>query len=89
MGSNLIPSVRYKDAHAAIDWLERAFGMKRHVVYEGKSGSIDHAELTFGSGMIMLGSATNTGPITQRYARPDEIGRTSRSIGSDSAGMGT
>jgi uncharacterized glyoxalase superfamily protein PhnB len=32
-GSTLIPSLRYRDAHAAIAWLERAFGFEQHVVY--------------------------------------------------------
>jgi hypothetical protein len=73
-GSVLIPSLRYKDAPAAIAWLERAFGFERHAVYEGPEGTVAHAELSFGSGMIMLGSATNPGPYTHLYATPQEIG---------------
>jgi uncharacterized glyoxalase superfamily protein PhnB len=73
-GSMLIPSVRYRDAHAAIAWLEKAFGMVRHAVYEGKTGGVDHAELRFGTGMIMLGSASNQGPMKPLYATPEEIG---------------
>jgi uncharacterized glyoxalase superfamily protein PhnB len=72
-GSVLIPSLRYRDAHAAIAWLERAFGMTRHAVYDGKAGNVDHAELRFGTGMIMLGSATNPGPNIRFYATPAEI----------------
>jgi uncharacterized glyoxalase superfamily protein PhnB len=53
---DVIPFLRYEDAPAAIDWLERAFGFKRHTVVEGDDDGIDHAELRFGSGMIMLGS---------------------------------
>src|ERR1700760_4648655 len=74
MSSTLIPSVRYKDAHAAIAWLERAFGMVCHAVYDHPDGTVAHAELTFGSGMIMLGTAgTNPGPMTRFYAMPQEI----------------
>jgi len=73
-GSVLIPSARYKDAHAAIAWLERAFGFERHAVYDGPDGTVAHAELRFGTGMIMLGSATNPGPLTHLYATPQEIG---------------
>lgn len=73
-GSVLIPSLRYREAHAAIAWLEKAFGMVRHAVYEGKGGGVDHAELQFGTGMIMLGSASNPGPNTRFYATPEEIG---------------
>jgi uncharacterized glyoxalase superfamily protein PhnB len=74
VGSVLIPGLRYKDAHAAIAWLERAFGFVRHAVYEGPEGTIAHAEMRFGTGMIMLGSATNPGPLTRLYATPGEIG---------------
>lgn len=73
-GSMLIPSLRYRDAHAAIAWLERAFGFVRHAVYDGPEGTVGHAELRFGTGMIMLGSATNPSPHKQIYATPEEIG---------------
>jgi uncharacterized glyoxalase superfamily protein PhnB len=51
----VIPTLRYKDAHAAIDFLERAFGFERKAVYED-GGTVHHAELTHGRGMVMLGS---------------------------------
>ena len=73
-GSTLIPSLRYKDAHAAIAWLETAFGFVRHAVYDGPEGTVAHAELRFGTGMIMLGSATNVSPHSHFYAIPGEIG---------------
>lgn len=56
MPSPIIPSLRYRDAPRAIDWLCDAFGLVRHLVVEGEGGGIDHAQLTFGAGMIMLGS---------------------------------
>jgi len=73
-GSVLIPSMRYKDAHAAIEWLERVFGFERHAVYDGPDNTVGHAELRFGSGMIMLGSASNDSPMKELYATPAEIG---------------
>lgn len=54
---DVIPAIRYRDAAAAIDWLERAFGFERHMVVEGEDGVVEHAELRVGSGMVMLGSA--------------------------------
>ena len=57
--TTLIPSLRYRDALAMIDWLERAFGFHRHSVYLGENGLVAHAQLTFGNGMLMLGSAAN------------------------------
>ena len=50
------PGMRYADAPAAIDWLERAFGLQRQAVYPGPDGTVAHAQLTFNGGMIMLGS---------------------------------
>jgi uncharacterized glyoxalase superfamily protein PhnB len=53
----IIPTLRYKDAKAAIDFLERAFGLERKAVYENEDGTVGHAELTYGRGMVMLGSS--------------------------------
>jgi uncharacterized glyoxalase superfamily protein PhnB len=54
--STIFPGLRYRNAPAAIDWLEKVFGFKRHAVHEGENGIILHAELTLGNGMILLGS---------------------------------
>jgi uncharacterized glyoxalase superfamily protein PhnB len=56
-GSSVIPALRYEDAPAAIEWLKRAFGFEEHFVVPGEEGTIAHAQLTLGTGMIMLGSA--------------------------------
>ena len=55
-GSHIIPTMRYKDAPKAIDWLCKAFGFERHLVVPGENGTIGHAQLSFGNAMIMLGS---------------------------------
>jgi uncharacterized glyoxalase superfamily protein PhnB len=73
-GSVLIPSLRYKDAHAAIAWLEQTFGFKRHALYEGPGRTVAHAELSFGNGMVMLGSASNESPLRHLYVTPADIG---------------
>ena len=52
----LYPTLRYTDAPAAIDFLERAFGFRRLNVYENPDGTIAHAELAFGPCILMLGS---------------------------------
>jgi uncharacterized glyoxalase superfamily protein PhnB len=57
----IIPTLRYTDAPAAIDFLERAFGFERKAVY-GDSDVIHHAELTCGRGMVMLGSTGRGDP---------------------------
>ncbi len=55
--ATVIPTLRYGDAPAAIEWLCEAFGFEKHLVVPGESGTIAHAQLVFGNGMIMLGSA--------------------------------
>ncbi|MET0402956.1 MAG: VOC family protein [Cystobacter sp.] len=52
----LYPTLRYKDATAAIRWLGAAFGFEEHVVVPGPGGSVAHAELRFGTGILMMGS---------------------------------
>ena len=54
--NDIYPILQYRDAHAAIDWLERAFGFERAAVYEGPDGAVVHAELRHGDGMVMIGS---------------------------------
>jgi uncharacterized glyoxalase superfamily protein PhnB len=55
--ANIIPTLRYKDAAAAIDWLCNAFGFEKHLVVPAENGMIAHAQLVFGNGMVMLGSS--------------------------------
>lgn len=54
--STIMPTMRYKDAPAAIEWLCQILGFTRHEVCPAPDGTIAHAELTLGGGMIMLGS---------------------------------
>jgi uncharacterized glyoxalase superfamily protein PhnB len=53
---SVYPTLRYTDAPAAIEFLVRAFGMTRETVLENPDGSIAHAELGWGNGIVMLGS---------------------------------
>jgi uncharacterized glyoxalase superfamily protein PhnB len=46
----------YKDAFAALDWLETAFGFERTMVITDKEGNLGHAEMRFGDGYIMIGT---------------------------------
>ncbi len=71
--STVIPGHRYRNAPAAIDWLCQVFGFERHAVYEGKNGTIDHAELTLNGGMIMLGSGKDD-EYGRGFKSPGELG---------------
>lgn len=60
--TKIYPALKYDDAPAAVDWLERAFGFSKHMVAEGEQGTIAHAELRLDGAMIMLGSLGKPDP---------------------------
>ena len=70
---NVIPCLRYRDAPAAIEWLRDTFGFEVQFVVPNPDGGIAHAQLTFGNGMIMLGSAFDT-EYGRLLKQPSEIG---------------
>ncbi|MEC5384368.1 VOC family protein [Uliginosibacterium sp. H3] len=72
--ATLIPCLRYRNAAAMIEWLCGAFGFEKHAVYPNADGSIAHAQLSFGNGMIMLGSVQNGSEWGGLIKQPDEIG---------------
>lgn len=69
----VIPCMRYRDAPAAIDWLCRVFGFERHLVVPNEDGTIAHAQLALGNGMVMLGSVLDT-DFGKLMTQPDAIG---------------
>ena len=73
--ATIIPVLRYRDAPVAIEWLCQTFGFEKNLVVPNEDGSIAHAQLSFGNGMIMLGSVpkqeTDFGRLMKQ---PDEIG---------------
>lgn len=76
--STVIPCLKYRDAPRMIEWLCRVFGFQKHLVVADPEGTIAHAELSLGTGMIMLGSvrAGDQGnEFGELIAQPDEIGR--------------
>jgi uncharacterized glyoxalase superfamily protein PhnB len=75
--ATIIPTLRYRDAAAAIEWLCRAFGFERHLVVPGDNGRIEHAQLVLGNGMIMLGTQ-----------RDDEFGKLQKTP-AEVGGVGT
>ncbi len=51
----LYPTFRYRDAAQMIDWLEKAFGFRLDAKFMD-GDKVAHAQMSFGSSMIMLGS---------------------------------
>jgi uncharacterized glyoxalase superfamily protein PhnB len=71
MKPNIFPALRYKDDHAAIDWLLRAFGFEKHVVFDGPGGDVAHGELRFGPQRVwpeLQQSAAEREPVDARAA---------------------
>jgi uncharacterized glyoxalase superfamily protein PhnB len=72
-GTPVIPTVRYRDVPKAVEWLCRAFGMQVHRVVTDAGGAPRYAELTIGSGMLMVAPIEDT-PFGKLMVQPDEIG---------------
>jgi uncharacterized glyoxalase superfamily protein PhnB len=53
----LYPLLRYRDARAAQQWLQEAFGFEPVALHEDDSGNVAHAEMRWGSDLIMFGTA--------------------------------
>jgi uncharacterized glyoxalase superfamily protein PhnB len=65
-------SLIYSDAAKAIDWLCHAFGFEVRLKVEGDGGRIEHSELVFGEGLIMV-----SGPKPEKYPyrrAPSDVG---------------
>ena len=73
--ATVIPCLRYRDVLAAIEWLCKNFGFEKRLVMPTDDGTIAHAQLSFGNGMIMLGPVLEVETEFGRLIKqPDEIG---------------
>lgn len=78
--TSVVPTMRYRDADAAITWLETVLGFKQYAVYrDPQRGHVVHAELRHtrangATGMVMLGSTANESDMATHYVQPDEAG---------------
>ncbi|RFU88472.1 glyoxalase [Streptomyces triticagri] len=71
---SIVPTLLYTDPKAAIQQLTDAFGFTRAAVYENDDGVVVHAELTYGNGMVMLGSKGRGGPFDEVMAGAGPVG---------------
>ena len=68
-------SIFYDNAGEAIDWLCKAFGFEVRLRIDGEGGRIEHSELAYGEGLIMVGSTGKTDkPNRQHFASPASHG---------------
>jgi PhnB protein len=69
----ITPYLLYEDVAAALDWLSAAFGFEERLRFDGADGYVNHAEMSFRGGSIMMG---DPGPD---YRNPKRLGgRTSQ-----------
>ena len=78
-GSSLIPCVLYRDAPAAIAWLGEVFGLREQLRVPGEDGSIHHAQLLHGNGMLMLGTLRD-GNYAGNLRDPRQVGGNTQGI---------
>ena len=55
-GRTIVPTLRYRDVSAAIDWLCNAFWFARRLVVPGPKETIMHSELALGNAVVMVSS---------------------------------
>lgn len=73
MAASLIPNLRYDDPDKALEFLGTAFGFEEKSVYRNDQGSVEHAELILGNGMIMIGPSGYQSPFTRFMVHPKDI----------------
>ena len=70
----LSSGVFYDDAHAAIDFLCRAFGFELRLKVEGEGGRIDYSELVFGEALLAVHQAAAADGDASRGRSPRSVG---------------
>ncbi len=53
---SIVPYLSYRDPRAAMAFLEAAFGLRVVQAYDGPDGSLAHAEMAHGNGVVMMGT---------------------------------
>lgn len=66
----IFPALRYRDADAALAWLNDAFGTRERAVHRDGDGRIRHAELMLGENLIMIGIYDEGGFLGGRSPDP-------------------
>ena len=75
--TRIFPFLRYEDAPAAFEWLATVFGFEKQMIVPGPKGSIAHAQLSYGGGVVMIGTAE---PDEMKMKTPTEAGGSTQGI---------
>jgi len=69
----IYPILTYRDAAGAIDWLQQAFGFEQLFATPNPDGTIAHAEMSFGTGVIMLGTGQGPAATPEWRTAPQSV----------------
>ena len=75
-----IPALRYADADKAIAWLKSALGFTAKAIYRDDAGTVAHAELLLGNGMVMIGTAGQNKQTAHWFVLPQAVGAVTGSV---------
>lgn len=76
-------SLHYRDPARMIDWLCEAFGFELRIKVEGEGGRVEHSELTYGDGVVMVGSERTDDAVERfgnRWLSPLTAGGNTQSL---------
>jgi uncharacterized glyoxalase superfamily protein PhnB len=80
MSSPVVPGVFYKDPMAALDWLQKAFGLELGMLLTDNEGRLAHSELTWRGAYITVGG---------EWASPELLGPAALKSPASIGGVGT
>lgn len=52
----IVPALFYRDPKAALMFLETAFGFELELLLEDEQGNLQHSQMSYGGGLIMVGT---------------------------------
>jgi uncharacterized glyoxalase superfamily protein PhnB len=69
VSASVYPNLLYRDADAAMDWLELVLGFERREEHRDAEGNVAHAELALDGAVVMLaGAAASREPFRSQPA---------------------
>ena len=78
--TRITPYLLYEDVPAALEWLSRAFGFRERLRFTGEDDTVNHAEMEYEDGVIMLGdpggdyrSPKRSGVTVQIHVYVDDV----------------
>jgi uncharacterized glyoxalase superfamily protein PhnB len=75
-----VPMIAYMDCPRAIDWLVQAFGFREELRMTADDGTVSHAELDTGGGIVMVATPSPDYQSPRRHADTCEAARTWQSV---------